>query len=90
MQKLSFSIVTPSFNQAPYIDEALQSVRRQNWSNLEHLVMDGGSNDGTVAVLRGYSGHSDWSHLRWCSEPDRGQAHALNKGFAIACGDIIG
>jgi len=90
MQKLSFSIVTPSFNQAPYIDEALQSVRRQNWSNLEHLVMDGGSNDGTVAVLRGYSGRSDWSHLRWCSEPDRGQAHALNKGFAIACGDIIG
>jgi glycosyltransferase involved in cell wall biosynthesis len=90
MRKPSFSIVTPSFNQAIYIDEALGSVRRQNWPNLEHLVIDGGSNDGTVDVLRGHSAHPDWSHLRWCSELDRGQAHALNKGFAVARGDIVG
>lgn len=88
--KYSFSIVTPSFNQAAFIGEALESVRRQSWSDIEHVVVDGGSSDGSVEVLGRYSESSEWTHLRWTSEPDRGQSHALNKGFAAASGDIIG
>ncbi len=88
--KCSFSIVTPSFNQAAFIGEALESVQRQSWTDVEHLVIDGGSSDNTVATLKSYSGRQNWSHLRWASEPDRGQSHALNKGFAVASGDIIG
>lgn len=88
--KLSFSIVTPSFNQAAFIGEALESVQQQNWRDIEHLVIDGGSSDKTVATLKSYSERQHWSHLRWTSEPDRGQSHALNKGFAAASGDIIG
>jgi glycosyltransferase involved in cell wall biosynthesis len=86
----SFSIVTPSFNQAAFIGEALESVHRQKWMDVEHLVMDGGSSDDTVQTLGSYSDRADWGHLHWRSEPDRGQAHALNKGFAMARGDIVG
>jgi len=89
-QDLSFSIVTPSFNQGTFIGEALESVHTQNWRNIEHVVMDGGSTDGTVDVLSRYSSRHDWQHLRWKSEPDRGQSHALNKGFAAASGEIVG
>lgn len=88
--KPSFSIVTPSFNQAAFIGEALESVQRQNWTAAEHLVIDGGSRDNTVETLQSYSERHNWAHLRWTSEPDRGQSHALNKGFAAASGDIIG
>lgn len=90
MKNLRLSIVTPSFNQAAFIGEALESVHRQNWPDLEHLVMDGGSTDGTVDVLQSYSRRHDWGHLQFRSKRDRGQAHALNKGFAAASGDIIG
>ena len=78
------SIVTPSFNQAPFIEENIQSVLQQNYPSFEHIVIDGGSTDGTIEILKKYS------HLRWISEPDRGQSHALNKGFNTATGDIIG
>jgi glycosyltransferase involved in cell wall biosynthesis len=78
------SIVTPSLNQARYVREAIESVRSQSYPSLEHVVVDGGSTDGTVDVLRGYDG------LRWVSEPDRGQSHALNKGFAMAQGEVFG
>lgn len=88
--KYSFSIVTPSFNQAPFIGEALESVRQQNWTHVEHVVFDGGSSDGTVEALSQYSGQQHWGHLRWTSEADRGQGHALNKGFAAVSGGIVG
>jgi glycosyltransferase involved in cell wall biosynthesis len=78
------SIVTPSRNQGRYIREAIESVRAQTHSPVEHIVVDGGSTDGTLNVLREYDG------LRWISEPDRGQSHALNKGFALASGDVLG
>lgn len=84
------SIITPSFNQAAFIEETLQSVAKQDCLNLEHLVMDGGSKDGTVEILRRYSATPGWKHLHWISEPDRGQSDALNKGFRMAEGDIIG
>ncbi len=78
------SVVTPSLNQARYLREALESVRAQTHSPVEHVVVDGGSTDGTLEILAEYEG------VRWLSEPDRGQAHAVNKGVALAGGEIIG
>lgn len=88
--KLSFSIVTPSFNQGGFVGEALLSVKNQKYGNVEHLVIDGGSTDGTTAILRTCSDDEGWNHLHWISEPDAGQADALNKGFIRARGDIVG
>jgi glycosyltransferase involved in cell wall biosynthesis len=85
-----FSIVTPSFNQRAYIEEALLSVKNQAYLKVEHIVIDGASTDGTVEVLRDYASRPGWGHLRWISEPDRGQSDALNKGFRMAVGEIVG
>lgn len=84
------SIVTPSYNQASFIEEALQSVKDQKYPCLEHIIVDGSSTDRTVSILRKHSQQPDWQHLRWVSEPDQGQSDALNKGFRMATGDIIG
>ena len=78
------SVVTPSLNQGRYLREAIESVRAQTYSPIEHVVVDGGSTDETLDIL------SEYDHLRWVSEPDRGQSHALNKGFARAAGEIFG
>jgi glycosyltransferase involved in cell wall biosynthesis len=78
------SIVTPSLNQAAYLREAIESVRTQTYPRVEHVVVDGGSTDGTLDLLAEYDG------VRWVSESDRGQSHALNKGFALASGQILG
>jgi len=86
----AFSIVTPSFNQAAFIEEALLSVRQQGGDNIEHLVLDGASRDGTIAILRRHAEESRGTHLRWLSEPDHGQSDALNKGFDSAKGEIVG
>jgi glycosyltransferase involved in cell wall biosynthesis len=86
----SISIITPSFNQGAFLAEALLSVQQQKYDKLEHLVIDGGSADDSVKILRQHSDKTCWKHLHWTSEPDHGQSHALNKGFARASGDIIG
>jgi len=78
------SIVTPSLNQARYLREAIESVRTQTHVPIEHIVVDGGSTDGTLEIL------AEYDDVRWSSEPDRGQSHALNKGFAQAQGDVLG
>jgi glycosyltransferase involved in cell wall biosynthesis len=78
------SVVTPSLNQGRFIEEAITSVRDQSYPNIEHIVVDGGSTDETLNVLRRHP------HVRWISEPDDGQADAVNKGFALAQGDIFG
>ena len=78
------SIVTPTLNGARYLREAIESVRAQTYEPVEHIVFDGGSTDGTLDILRAYV------DLRWVSQPDRGQSHALNKGFAMADGEIFG
>ena len=78
------SIITPAYNAMPYLKTTIESVLNQEYPNLEHIVFDGGSKDNSVELLKSYS------HLTWFSENDRGQSHALNKGFAIAKGEIIG
>lgn len=80
------SIVVPSFNQAEFVEETLRSILLQAYPALELIVIDGGSSDGTVEILKKYSPWLD----HWTSEPDRGQSHALNKGFAHATGEIAG
>jgi glycosyltransferase involved in cell wall biosynthesis len=78
------TVVTPSFNQARFIEETIRSVAEQDYPRIEHVVVDGGSTDGTIALLERHSG------VRWVSEPDRGQSHAVNKGIGLAQGDVIG
>lgn len=78
------SIVTPSLNQGRYLREAIESVRAQTHSSVEHIVVDGGSSDHTCDILAHYD------ELHWVSERDRGQSHALNKGFAMSDGEIFG
>jgi len=81
----SFSIVTPVYNSVRYLEATLDSVARLTVPH-EHIVVDGGSTDGTVALLDG----RDDPTLTWVSEPDRGQTHAVNKGFERARGEILG
>src|SRR6266481_9084813 len=84
------SIVTPSYNQRAFLEVALESVRAQNYPSLEHIVVDGASTDGTVEYLRSLTWKRGWEHLHWISEPDEGQSDALNKGFKMAAGTIVG
>jgi glycosyltransferase involved in cell wall biosynthesis len=84
------SIVTPSFNQVSFIEEALQSVQYQSYTNWEHLVIDGNSTDGTVELLRNMTTNRKHQKFSWVSERDSGQSEALNRGFRQAKGDIIG
>src|SRR5205814_6810005 len=79
------SIVTPSFNQVEFIEETIQSVITQDYSRREYLILDGGSTDGSVDIIRRYADKLDY----WVSEPDRSQSHAINKGFALARGDVL-
>jgi len=81
---IKISLIIPSYNQASYIEEALQSVLGQNYPNLELLIMDGGSSDGTINVIKKYES----SISEWVSEPDGGQSHALNKGLARMSGEV--
>jgi glycosyltransferase involved in cell wall biosynthesis len=79
------SVVTPSFNQSHFLEETIQSVLEQTYPNLEYIVIDGGSTDGSVEIIKRYE---KWLHY-WVSEPDRGQSHAINKGFSRSTGDLL-
>ncbi|MHB1337990.1 MAG: glycosyltransferase, partial [Bellilinea sp.] len=80
------SIVTPSYNQAAYLEAAMRSVLEQDYPNIEYLVADGGSNDGSAEIIRQSADRLAW----WVSEKDQGQADGANKGFSRARGEIIG
>jgi hypothetical protein len=85
-EPLRISIVTPSFNQARFIEETLCSVLDQGYPQLEYLVMDGGSTDISAGILRRFGDRLAY----WCSEPDGGQYDAINKGFARSTGEVMG
>ncbi len=82
---MKISIITPSYNQADFLESTLQSVLSQSGVELEYIVVDGGSTDGSKEIIERYSDRITW----WCSEPDGGQYEAINKGFARATGDVL-
>lgn len=84
MTYTKISIISPSFNQGRFIEDAINSVLNQNYPNFEHIIIDGGSTDNTLDIIRKYP------HLTWISEKDEGQSDALNKGFRLATGEILG
>ena len=77
------SVVTPSFNSVHTIRDTIESVLRQDYPNWEHIVIDGGSKDGTIEILKSYP------HLKWVSEKDEGHYHAMNKGIERAMGEVV-
>jgi len=79
------SIVTPSYNQGQFIEETIRSVICQDYPDIEYIVIDGGSTDNSVEIIRKYKNYLHY----WISKPDRGQTHAINKGLSRATGDII-
>jgi len=85
---IDLSIITPVYNGAKYIESCLLNVVQQDCSRVEHIIIDGGSTDGSVDVVRHWS--LNHGNVRWISEKDRGQSDALNKGIALARGRILG
>lgn len=79
------TIITPSFNQAPYLEETINSVLGQTYPRIEYIIMDGGSTDGSVEIIKRYQNKLAY----WVSEKDRGQTDAINKGFARAKGEVL-
>ena len=80
---MKLSVITPSFNSVHTIRETIESVRAQQYPDLEHIIVDGGSRDGTLEILKSYS------HLVWASEKDEGHYHAMNKGIERSTGDVV-
>ena len=85
MNKPKISIVTPSFNQGMFLEETIKSVLDQNYENLEYVIIDGGSTDNSLDIIKKY----EHKLHKWISEEDEGHGHALNKGFSYTTGDIM-
>ncbi|MDD2364864.1 MAG: glycosyltransferase family 2 protein [Desulfuromonadaceae bacterium] len=86
-QKWTFSIITITYNSERYLSETIASMRMQDYPDYEHIIVDGGSTDGTLDIIRNYAAAD--SRVRWISEPDHGISDAMNKGVAIANGEFI-
>lgn len=84
--KPSIGIITPSFNQAQYLESTIQSVLQDEYPRLQYVIVDGGSTDGSVDLIRKYHKHLHY----WISEPDGGQSEAINKGFRLTTADVVG
>jgi glycosyltransferase involved in cell wall biosynthesis len=82
---LKISIITPSYNQEHFLEATIRSVLDQNYPNFEYVIIDGGSTDGSVEIIKKYERYLAY----WVSEKDRGQSHAINKGLELVSGDII-
>jgi glycosyltransferase involved in cell wall biosynthesis len=82
------SVITPVFNGVRFMEFCIRNVIGQNCPDAEHIIVDGGSTDGTVEIIRKYA--QEYPHIRWVSEKDKGQSDAMNKGIAMATGEIIG
>ena len=82
------SIITPVYNGERFIESCIQVVINQVCSSIEHIIVDGGSTDQTVKIIKQYAEH--YPHIRWISEKDKGQSDAMNKGIAMARGEVIG
>lgn len=85
MEYPKLTVVTPTYNQGQFIEKTIDSVLSQSYPNLEFIIIDGGSKDNTVKVIKKYEKHLTY----WVSEPDRGQSHAINKGFGRATGELL-
>ena len=81
------SVITPVYNGESFIESCIKIVIEQNCSNVEHIIVDGGSQDGTVDIIRKYA--DQYAHIRWLSEQDKGQSDAMNKGIKMAKGEIL-
>lgn len=82
---MKISVITPSYNQGDFIEETIDSILSQGYSDLDYIIIDGGSTDNTVEIIKKHEKHLTY----WVSEPDKGQSHAINKGLQLASGDII-
>ncbi len=85
MEKNKITVVTVTYNAAEWLEKTIQSVLSQDYPNIEYIIIDGGSSDGTLEVIRNYESHLDY----WISEPDKGIYDAMNKGILVASGDWI-
>lgn len=86
MNKILASIVTPAFNSSLFIEDCIRSIKGQTYDNIEHIIIDGGSTDGTIDIIKKYEGTYS---MIWLSEPDNGMYDAINKGFALSKGEIM-
>lgn len=83
---MKVSLITVTYNSASYLQDCIDSVVNQQYNNIEHIIIDGNSTDGTLGIIEKYNGHI----AKWISEPDKGMYDAINKGIELATGDIVG
>jgi glycosyltransferase involved in cell wall biosynthesis len=84
---MKISIITPSYNQGSFIEDTILSIKNQDYPNIEHIIVDAGSTDNTIDILKKYEGTYN---MKWISEPDKGLSDAINKGVKMSSGDILG